>query len=187
VEVLKQIYNNKDCSFDIKVVDNFFTENEYNEINAIITRIKYPPLHTAHAEWPDKHIWFSAPVDDKLQELIRTRANEKLKTNITKVHLCSYTLLTKVPNDKREIHDDYETEDKNWQCIIFINGTPSADSGISFYGINEDGTGMYLNSSIGFQPNRIVFWRCNMWHCPLNYRDEFKSRHSIIGQFKVEE
>jgi hypothetical protein len=185
MEVLKQIYDNKDCSFDIKILDNFFTEDEYKEINQIVSRMNYPALDTAYAESPDKHVWFSAPVDNKLQELIRTRTNEKLKVNITNVHLCNYTLVTKVPNDKREIHDDYETEDCNWQCIIFINGKSSLHSGISFYNIDEDQKSMHLNTCVGFHPNRIVFWRCNMWHCPLNYEDNFKSRHSIIAQFKI--
>ena len=183
----RQIYKERDCSFDIRVLDNFFTENEYNQINAIITNVKYSALHTSHQENPTKHIWFSAPVDDNLKELIRVRANEKLKTNIVKVSLCSYTLMTKVPNDKKEVHDDYEKEDRNFQCIIFINGEASASSGISFYGVSEDGKSLAFNSSIGFQPNRIVFWKCNTWHCPLNHRDEFKSRHSIIAQFKVED
>ena len=77
MEVLKQIYDNKDCSFDIKILDNFFTDDEYNEINEIVKRVKYPALDTAYGESPDKHVWFSTPVDNKLQELIKIRTNKK--------------------------------------------------------------------------------------------------------------
>ena len=81
----------RDCSFNIRVLDNFFSQIEFEEINKLITQQKYGALETIQKEYPTNHIWFSSLCDDKLKNLIKDKVTEKFKVKVINIPLCSST------------------------------------------------------------------------------------------------
>ena len=101
--------------------------------------------------------------------------NIKLKT-----HFCSVTMLATV---EPVVHCDYDKEKCSHQVIVYIRGNEDLHKGTGFYttknNINE------LNTHVGFKENRAIFWNSEIFHSPLNWSADNKSkRFSLIAQYK---
>ena len=165
---------------DIRLKDNFFEKNIYDNILKNIVTYNF----SSNASYPrgeknTNHIWFSVPCEENINDYIVKRIKDLFNLEV-EIYISFYTLLTKM--DKIRPHHD-KSEHSNYQSIIYLKGDSSIHSGTGYY-IKED-KNFVLNTHIGFNPNRIVFWNSGAWHSPLTFTEEFKPRYSIITQYKT--
>jgi hypothetical protein len=166
-------------SFNIHIKDNFFNEDNFKKLKNKLPTLKYAGLGLSLTIAPNKHVWFSHPADPKIIFLIKNKIEKILNKKFTVV-LSSYTM---VANSVALVHSDENSCD--YQAIIYIKGNNNLHKGTGFYIFNEENKNFELNTHIGFKENRVVIWKSNVCHSPMNWASEDKSkRFSIIIQLK---
>jgi len=158
--------------FYITIKDNFFNENILKKLQDKLPTLNYSSQYNAIKNI--NHIWFSCPAEENIKDIIKNKC-EKIWNKKFKIRFCSYTMLATV---EPVVHCDL-SEECDHQIIIYIKGNTNLHKGTGFYLNNE------LNTHIGFNENRAVFWHSNTMHSPLNWAADDKSkRYSIICQMK---
>jgi hypothetical protein len=160
--------------FNIIIKDNFLDEKLFNKLHEKISYFNYDPKLNFLGE-EKKHPWFSAPVSEKIKEIIKDKCEKTFRKRF-KVSMCNYTLLASVePLPHNDLGDDCDH-----QICIYIKGNTNLNKGTGFY--LENGLNTYeLNTHIGFNENRAILWESNTFHSPLNWSSDDKSkRYSII-------
>ena len=158
--------------FYIIIKDNFFNENILKRLQNTLPTLSYSAQYNAIENL--NHIWFSCPADEDITDITKDKC-EKICNKKFKIRFCSYTMLATV---EPIVHRDLGKETDH-QIIIYIKGNTDLHKGTRFYLNNE------LNTHIGFNENRAVFWHSNTMHSPLNWAaDDQSKRYSIICQMK---
>tara|TARA_Y100001972_G_scaffold6042_1_gene6536 strand:- start:275 stop:550 length:276 start_codon:yes stop_codon:yes gene_type:complete len=80
------------------------------------------------------------------------------------------------------VHCDYG-ENCTHQVIVYIRGNEDLHKGTGFYVSKDDFN--ELNTHVGFRQNRAIFWNSQIYHSPLNWSSDDKSkRFSLIAQYR---
>jgi len=176
--------------FDINIKDNFIEPKIFKSIYDKIPFYQYSD--TSHKYTHDttgeittapfgneRHIWFGTSAEPEIADYIRKRC-EKLYNKKLELRYCSYTLV--LPREKPMVHCDAR-DTCTHQIIVYIRGDRGLHRGTGFY--TEVNNKYELNTHIGFNENRAIFWYSPVFHSPLTWCDENKSkRYSIIAQYK---
>lgn len=171
--------NNND--FDIRIKDNFFNKEDYNKIKFFSSKILWKPTNLCYSKNNPKHVWFTEDCPKEISDIVSKEVSKFFKIKILKEVTCQYSFVAK--SKKIEVHNDGEGE-HNFQVIIYIDGDENIHCGTGFYTKKDDNT-FNLNTHIGFKTNRIVSWSSGIYHAPLSFTNEYKSRISIIAQYKI--
>tara|TARA_R110000803_G_scaffold158970_1_gene223170 strand:- start:243 stop:758 length:516 start_codon:yes stop_codon:yes gene_type:complete len=167
-------------NFDIIIKDNFFDKSLIKKLKEKIPYILYKGLDNYLERDPNKHVWFSTPVEKEISLIIKNKIETILNKKF-EIVLCDYTMLATV---KPLVHCD--KGGCTHQAIIYIKGNNNIHKGTGFYILNEENKNLELNTHIGFKENRSIIWESSAWHSPMNWAAEDKSkRFSIIIQFKT--
>ena len=167
--------------FDISIKDNFIEPDIFKSIYEKIPLYHYSgDLHRYAADVGKRehHLFFSKDVEPEIADYIRKKC-EKLYNKNFKENYCTYTM---VQRSKPMVHCD-AGEFTTHQIIVYIRGDVGLHRGTGFY--IEKNNKYELNTHIGFNENRAIFWYSPVFHSPLLWNDENKSkRFSIIAQYK---
>jgi len=167
--------------FDIQIKDSFLNKKDFNEIKSYSKKILWKPIKLAYDEKNPKHVWFTEDCSEKISKILSKEVSRFFKIEILKIVTCQYSFVAK--SNKTEVHHDGDGE-HNFQVIFYIDGDENIHCGTGFY-TKKDDNSFDLNTHIGFRPNRIVTWTSGIYHAPLSFTDDFKSRISIIAQYKI--
>ena len=166
-------------NFDIIIKDNFIEKNLFEELKNKIPYLKYNGLGNYLKNEKGSHVWFSAPVENKIENIIKEKCEKTLNKKF-KVPLCCYTMLG---SHEPLVHSDNSRAD--YQAIIYIKGDTNLNKGTGFYVFNKETNSHELNTHVGFYENRAIIWDSNIFHSPMNWSSDNKSfRFSIIIQLK---
>tara|TARA_R100001163_G_scaffold63105_1_gene54562 strand:+ start:1328 stop:1849 length:522 start_codon:yes stop_codon:yes gene_type:complete len=166
--------------FDIHIKDNFIDADLYESIYEKIPFYTYSGQGHKYVNKVEDHphLFFGAPVEKEIADYIRKKC-EKLYNKNFKENYCTYTM---VQRSKPMVHCD-AGEFTTHQIIVYIRGDVGLHRGTGFY--IEKNNEYELNTHIGFNENRAIFWYSPVFHSPLLWNDENKSkRFSIIAQYK---
>tara|TARA_R100001086_G_C11671430_1_gene213029 strand:- start:18 stop:527 length:510 start_codon:yes stop_codon:yes gene_type:complete len=163
--------------FDIRIKDDFLEESKFKVLYDKVPFYNYQ----AGGNYIKNvnHIWYSieAPEDvtKYLKEECEKQFNIKLKT-----YFCNFTMLATVTP---VVHCDYGKEKCTHQVIVYLRGNEDLHKGTGFY-ISKNNN-YELNTHVGFKQNRAIFWNSEIYHSPLNWSADDKSkRFSLIAQYK---
>mgnify|MGYP003123481629 FL=1 len=169
--------------FNIHIKDNFLNQEDFDKIKVYAKNIFWRPSNLVYDLKNPHHVWFTENCSEDISNLLSKEVSKFFKVEILKVVTCQYSLVAK--SKKTEVHHDGGGE-HNFQTIIYIDGDENVHCGTGFYTKKEDNS-FSLNTHVGFTPNRIVSWSSGSYHAPLSFTDDFKSRISIIAQYKIKE
>ena len=169
--------------FNIQIKDNFLNQKDFDKIKSYAKNIAWNPINLGYDEKNPHHVWFTENCSEEISNLLSKEVSKFFKVEILKVVTCQYSLVAK--SKKTQVHNDGDGE-HNFQTIIYIEGDENIHCGTGFYTKKEDNS-FNLNTHVGLKPNRIVSWVSGTYHAPLSFTDDFKSRISIIAQYKIKE
>ena len=167
--------------FDINIKDNFIEPDIFKSIYEKIPFYHYSG--DSHRYEQDKanenHLFFAINTEPEIADYIRKRC-EKLYNKKLKLRYCSYTMVQRA---EPMVHCDAKDDCTTHQVIVYIRGDVGLHRGTGFY--TEVNNKYELNTHIGFNENRAIFWYSPVFHSPLTWYDKNKSkRYSIIAQYK---
>jgi len=172
---------NENTDFNIRIKDNFFSNENFNYIKNVSKNIKFGPINLTYNNGNSKdHVFFTTDAPQKVRNILNKEISNFFKVKNLNINTCQYSLVAK--SDKTQVHDHPEKIDLS--CIIYIDGDENIHCGTGFYVKKDDNT-FELNTHVGFKPNRIVSWESNVWHAPLSFTDSYKKRISLITQYKI--
>lgn len=173
--------------FDIHIKDNFLDEELYKLIYDKIPFYIYGGNYGYHnvegkliqeQNSKPEHLFYGAKVEENISNHIKEKC-EKLYGKKFKENYSAYTMVTRTTP---MVHCD-KGKNTSHQIIIYIRGDEGLNRGTGFYVKNNDVH--ELNTHIGFKENRAIFWESSVYHSPLIWSDDNKSkRFSIIAQYK---
>jgi len=174
---------NEKNEFDIQVKDNFLNKKDFEKVINYMKTIQWNAKDLHYEQDTPEHHWFNKDCPKEISDIILKEVIKFFKVKILKESLCQYTFVSK--SEKNQIHND-AGDRLNFQIILYLEGDQNIHCGTGFYSKKQDNS-FELNTHIGFKPNRVVSWVSNVYHAPLNFTDDFKSRKSIIAQYLVKE
>ena len=168
--------------FDINIKDHFIEQELYESIyNKISFQMYSENFHYKFENEPDgvQHLFYGAEVEKDVSDYIRKKC-EKLYRIKLKENYCAYTMVARTTP---MVHCD-KADNCTHQVIIYIRGDESLHRGTGFY-LTDANDNFELNTHIGFRQNRAIFWESSVYHSPLIWSDNNKSkRFSFIAQYK---
>ena len=163
--------------FNISIKDNFLEKSKFKNLYD-----KVPYLNYRHGDNYIKnvnHIWYSATAPEDVAEDLKNQCENEFNLKL-KIRFCSFTMLATV---EPIVHCDYNGGECTHQIIVYLRGNQNLHKGTGFY-ITE-GDSSELNTHVGFRENRAIFWNSELYHSPLNWSADDKSkRFSLIAQYK---
>ena len=163
-------------NFDIRIKDEFLENSKFKHLYDKVPFYNYQ----AGGNYIKNvnHIWYSIQAPDDVAENLKQKCEEQFNIKL-KTNFCSITMLATV---EPRVHCDY-TENCTHQVIVYIRGNEDLHKGTGFYTTKDN---IYeLNTHVGFKQNRAIFWNSEIWHSPLNWSADDKSkRFSLIAQYK---
>ena len=163
--------------FNIKIKDDFLKNSKFKDLYDKVPFYNYS--HSSNSIKYENHIWYSAPAPDDVTEDLRKQCEKEFNLKL-KVRFCSFTMLATV---EPIVHCDYSENECSHQVIVYLRGNENLNKGTGFY-TTKDGSSE-LNTHVGFKQNRAIFWNAEVYHSPLNWSADDKSkRFSLIAQFK---
>ena len=163
--------------FDIRIKDNFLENNKFKDLYDKVPFYTYK--HDMNSLYNVNHVWYASIASDEVSEYLKNHCEKEFSIKL-KTHWCCFTMLAAV---NPIVHCDYNEEKCTHQIIVYLRGNENLNKGTGFYttkdNINE------LNTHVGFKQNRAIFWNSEIWHSPLNWSADDKSkRFSLIAQYK---
>jgi hypothetical protein len=171
----------KSSIFEISIKDNFFKKNLFKKILSNLNNLNWSGnLNILNSK---KHPWFASPLKDpKIEKYIIKEIKKLFNKEIISFYLINYTLVTKVQNALP--HHDLQ-KNVNYQLLIYLKGDPLIHNGTGFYIKKENN--FILNTHIGFNENRAIFFKAGLTHSPLTWAENSSKRFSIICFLKIKD
>ena len=163
--------------FDIRIKDNFLENNKFKDLYDKVPFYTYE--HDINYLENVNHVWYASPASDEISEYLKNKCEKEFNIKL-KINFCNFTMLA---TPKPIVHCDYIPDKCTHQVLVYLRGNENLNKGTGFYttknNINE------LNTHVGFKENRAIFWNSEIWHSPLNWSADDKSkRFSILAQYK---
>ena len=174
----------KYTEFDIHIKDNFIESDMFKFIYEKIPFHNYSgDSHRYRGDLnKEHHLFFAAKTEPEVRNYVKERC-EKLYNKKFEQGFCDYTMVMhrKEPMPHHDLGDDV-----SHQIIIYIRGEEGLNKGTGFYTHDKKNNKYVLNTHVGFNENRGIFWDSHAYHSPLLWNDEDKKsmRYSIVSQFK---
>ena len=162
--------------FDIRIKDDFLESSKFKFLHDKVPFYNYQ----AGGNYIKNvnHIWFSIPAPEDVTKYLKEECEKQFDIKL-KTHFCSITMLATV---EPRVHCDYG-ENCTHQVIVYIRGNEDLHKGTGFYVSKDDFN--ELNTHVGFRQNRAIFWNSQIYHSPLNWSSNDKSkRFSLIAQYR---
>ena len=167
-------------SFNIQIIDDFLPKKYFNKIKKIAGQMDWGALELHYEKQHGKHVWFSKNVIDdvELKDQLIKSIRSKTSYPIKDFKILFFTLAPKT-----EIFPHIDVgEGFKYQMILYVDGSIEMNKGTGFFLPTK--TGITMNTHVGFNKNRAVFFNSGVWHSPLIYAsDNAIPRISIIAQF----
>ena len=138
----------------IQILDNFFTEEEYDKLLQLSKTLPYEPA-------ANKESHFSMRCFFKSNESEFNWINKKIKNTFLKGDNTTYYFLCYIfdqRHNKTQIKP--HRDDSDWNFICYLSGQSLIYNGTGFWSkqINENKDNCELNTYVGFQKNRAIFF-----------------------------
>ena len=163
--------------FDVRIKDNFLNDNKFKDLYNKVPFYTYK--HNANSIQYINHIWYSSIASEEIAKYLKEKCEKEFNIKL-KINFCNFTMLATVTP---VVHCDYNEEKCTHQVIVYLRGNENLNKGTGFY-TSKNGN-HELNTHVGFKQNRAIFWNSEIWHSPLNWSADDKSkRFSLIAQYK---
>lgn len=167
--------------FDIQIKDSFLDKKDFETVTSYSQNILWESNGLVYDAKNPNHVWFTSPAPDEISNILKKQVSKFFNVEVLNVNMCCYTMVAK--SKKIQAHPDI-SDDFNFQIILYLKGEQNINCGTGFYMERDDGS-IVLNTSVGFNPNRMVSWTSGVWHSPLSFTDDFKPRISMVAQYKL--
>ena len=173
----------------IFVVEDYFTQKEYNLICQNILQVDFTPPPIENRKGVEKvsgtdggAYWFQEkiPLESDVAVACYNLIKPKFLHDPKAIQVPLYTIVSS--QKQFAPHVDYGGE---YQVLIYLIGDETMNNGTGFY--KPDGRGnLTLNTHIGFRPNRAILFTKDNYHAPLLWAGNSSMRYSICFSFDIE-
>ena len=158
------------------IKDNFFEKDIFNIILSESQNVPYtPPLNSLQKK--SEFVWHRHVLPNKceLQEHVKKLIKKYFFYTVEEMLLSYYVVLD--PTNSGFPHVDQKPITHH--CLIYLKSQDKINNGTGFY-IKKDDK-FILDTSVGFKPNRAVFWTSNIYHAPLHIEGDASKRYALAN------
>jgi hypothetical protein len=162
----------------IKIINNFFTEEELSNVKNYITNAFFTPQHYEFAKEKTRETYFGLRhhfehCPSLLEKMIKI-GEEKFNIKILKTHPASG-----IDKRKVEIFQPHQDINSRLNLMVMLEGPTSINNGTVFYTDNN------TDIHIGFRENRAVLFPADYTHSP-SVNEEKKVERTVSSIFITE-
>tara|TARA_R100000664_G_C2667390_1_gene80918 strand:- start:49 stop:603 length:555 start_codon:yes stop_codon:yes gene_type:complete len=176
----------------IRVEDNFFENNKFEEIKEYVDTLNYNPPQTSSIEDNKGCYWFEKQLErgHDLQNLIINILKDRVNLNIDKDYKSkdpdTLECVTKFIMSNAQDGARPHTDNCQIQCLIFLKGEEILNNGTMFVDKNTKSkeVSFDIHTHIGFKENRAIVFSSDNWHTPAQFLGG-TWRYSIANFFNL--
>jgi hypothetical protein len=158
----------------VSYIDDFLDKDSFLKIQQNLSKLSYTPIKNDDGLYGHQHILNINNIDNFLLKKIKDYFfpnNENLKPVETRAHL-RHNKIKVMPH----LDDAYFVKGNDVMAfILYVKGDSLLHNGTGFYGADNN-----LNSFIGFQENRALFFNgAKIWHTDLQFLGKSSPRYTL--------